>query len=664
MSFNRITGRYRKLNITDSTVILEVNRLSGPLPHSPGFSMVSELKILRDNLFGCDFIPAEDDYSEDYSCASQYLDISMYVFTGIIVVLAIFVILLVSMRSCYTNRSKSCVVTACLAVKHQYSRISMLSFVRESIHTPEILNILELQQQLKYVAKTFVLIFVGNVMVCVPIYILKFWEYGRDDDAFYSTHSYTYSWVLSLAYVTGHFPAATLLFGWIAVFFICYFLFARAPSSRTFTTVAGVEISPIFNAKATGSENAVTMTTTTTFVLGALGFALNIAIVTTINVFYVISTYRPMSQVEHLFIQIGVASFKFLYNAVLLHNSVKLLKLSHESNVRTQLIFSIFNKILIPCIVTAFTNPSCFQNLVVEPNQIQSAYSYDFCSVVSLNPDGSQGSCLQHSVQEVDVIPMTPPFVYNNLCSSVLLSTYIPVYIFMFSFQICFPVAIMLVMPNVEYCFIWKPIRQGMHGALWPMHWNKSMSDSTHPSRDQEHHAMATPEILFKSVTFQLSIMNHLMILLTFGFCSPWLGFVLVASMVVEIARTMFMIGRFVESRLGTLGLTRTQVVNDHAVQILSQVQLPMKKLFKHCLWPLLLCTAVFFAFISWDMTMDASGWYHGIWAPAASICAVLLIRISTLYHRHVQVTGHCDIDHCDNKVEMVTMNAIHNQET
>ena len=84
LSFNRITGKYRRLDVAQSVVTLQVNRLSGPLPSASSFSAVEELAILRDNMFGCQHVPSEDEYSEDYSCGSQYLDFSLFLFAGIV----------------------------------------------------------------------------------------------------------------------------------------------------------------------------------------------------------------------------------------------------------------------------------------------------------------------------------------------------------------------------------------------------------------------------------------------------------------------------------------------------------------------------------------------------------------------------------------------------
>jgi hypothetical protein len=90
LSFNKLTGTYDKLNglsDEDSSLVLEVNRLSGWFPSSSSTnssssssnatSIFGELNALRGNLFSCQNIPGEDVYSEDYSCGSENLEFSL-----------------------------------------------------------------------------------------------------------------------------------------------------------------------------------------------------------------------------------------------------------------------------------------------------------------------------------------------------------------------------------------------------------------------------------------------------------------------------------------------------------------------------------------------------------------------------------------------------------
>jgi hypothetical protein len=681
LSFNRITGRYREIdNVSNSVVTLEVNRLSGALPGAAAFTMVKELKILRDNLFGCESIPGQDEYSEDFSCGSQYLDVALYVFAGIMFPFIYSLFLIFLMKKLCDDRDCLFVSKAWAIYAHQRRRFDMFSAdALPSLHAEELVKVYKLHRNLRSIALKFILILALVVLVNIPVYTLKMWEYGLEGDALYSTHSYTYGWMLSVAYVTGNLPASLLLFGWVSVFSFCYFLLAQKSadialfptccnqdqgSSRDASCHVDGRESVVRDDGNNMNNNDITRGDITSRIFYALLFLGNVAIVACVNILYVISTFEAMTPTEHLLTQIGVATFKFIYNGIMLHKLLAWLTATEESNIKTQLILSIFNKIIIPCVVTAFTSPSCFQSLIVEPDDIMSAYTYDFCSVVSVDADGMQGSCLQYSVQEVDVIPMTPPFIYNNLCSSVLLTTYIPVYVFMFSFQILVPILVMFVFSRVDYFLVRVQWRQVTHGILWPAHWSKHDGGHVHASAaktagtndHEEASQCASASSLVKSVDFQLSIMNHLMILLTFGFCSPFLGFILVTSLLVEIYLMMLLVSRFVEHRVGTMDLSGVLEVDDHALVVLGQVQIRIARIFSHCVWPLLASSALFFAFISWDMSSDASDWKKGSWAPMLSISTLLVARIGSLCYYQLFVSGR-NIN--DDEVAMIAMNAM-----
>lgn len=482
-----------------------------------------------------------------------------------------------------------------------------------------------------------------TVLATCPLYALKAWEYGHEGDALYSTHSYSYRWLWSIAYITGNLPALLLLCGWMVVVALCYVLFSRRSIEFSFFSTLLEQskhtprVGSIHSDCSTGFENSnpddIRGQDTPSKYIFVLCITGNIAAVTLLNALYVFSTFQPMTPGEHLLIQITAAIFKLMYSGAVVRKLMTWLTVSQEDNIRMQLVLSILNQIIIPCLVTAFTSPSCFQSLVIEPDDIVSAYSYDFCRRYFLNEDNTQGECLQYDVADVDVIPMTPPFIYNNLCSSVLLTTYIPVYIFMFSLQIIMSPMTVLVMGGMDYSSMWVQWRRLSHGIVWPARWSKesctrSVSVTSHSdSGGADSSCIASPDLLFKSDTFQLSIMKHLMVLLTFGFCSPFLGIVLAFSLVSEVSVCLLLVSRFVRHRLGTEDISRVTEVNDHALVALSGVKVRIIRVFQFCFRPILISSSLFFAFIGWDMAGDDSDWRQGSWAPLLVLGALLVTK-------------------------------------
>jgi len=62
-------------------------------------------------------------------------------------------------------------------------------------------------------------------------------------------------------------------------------------------------------------------------------------------------------------------------------------------------------------------------------------------------------------------------------------------------------------------------------------------------------------------------------------------------------------------------------------IRTLSKSCLPIDLVFHLTLWPLVWSSAIFFAFISWDMCSDETGWARALWVPA-----VVLLTPVTLW--------------------------------
>jgi hypothetical protein len=74
LSYNKLSGEYTHTKHSHygeddnhtgrQELVLQVNRLSGPLSETS----YTITRILDGNLFGCDFIPSEDEHSGSYAC--------------------------------------------------------------------------------------------------------------------------------------------------------------------------------------------------------------------------------------------------------------------------------------------------------------------------------------------------------------------------------------------------------------------------------------------------------------------------------------------------------------------------------------------------------------------------------------------------------------------
>ena len=68
------------------------------------------------------------------------------------------------------------------------------------------------------------------------------------------------------------------------------------------------------------------------------------------------------------------------------------------------------------------------QGLIQEPHEVYSSYTYSYCYVSIVVNDTS--ACLESIIKEVDIAALIPPFNYNYQCGSVVLTSYIPVFIY------------------------------------------------------------------------------------------------------------------------------------------------------------------------------------------------------------------------------------------
>jgi len=229
LSFNQLSGKYADSTQyqSDSSINLEVNRLSGQLPVSELERVSSgSLSVLHGNLFACNSIPQNDEYSYDYVCGSRNLNDSLFVFVsacGVTVVLV--------MLACWGHLASGKKLYQHRLVAALYSRCVLLwSYVRylkhwdthhvnhNNTYAPVMRKIALLSETFVGVMQNAVQLFVVVLMGSLALYLVKV----LDSDA-YATHSETYAWFWTLAYMRGVVPACMLLMLWAAAISACFY---------------------------------------------------------------------------------------------------------------------------------------------------------------------------------------------------------------------------------------------------------------------------------------------------------------------------------------------------------------------------------------------------------------------------------------------------------
>ena len=246
----------------------------------------------------------------------------------------------------------------------------------------------------------------------------------------------------------------------------------------------------------------------------------------------------------------------------------------------------------------------------------------------------------------VEVAPLIPPFSYNNLCSSVLLTRFIPVYILVHSFQVLLPVVQIAIFMSVDRAAFPKALRPMLNGVFWPDHW--SGGSNRNSNSDIMHEEHADPMMLLKAHRIVGSdILNHLLVFCTFGICSPFLALIMLVSVGMKHHMWMVLIGRFVFCRVyrctkeGLAGVKynggcsdslKGHIGGDDAVLALSTACLPIMDIVCSCVWPVVWSSGLFFSFLCWDVLGDEVGWKQALWAPVMILgycaCMWVFVRI------------------------------------
>ena len=362
LSYNKLAGTYDKIyqrSISSSSLVLEVNRLSGRFPTSSKNLTEGlwsgELNALRGNLFSCDNIPNEDEYSKEFTCGSQNLELSLYTF-----LIALFIGLLFAAGLRLINRlgtkSLQCISNLALLYRNSNLYMTHLRLSNESLVVSPVDKIALFVEELGVSAKIFLLLFLANLIVCIPFFGVKFSEYGSKETK-YTTHSYQYRWAMSTAFVKGLLPALLLMLIWLFVVIVMVMLLTQKSPLR-WVVARQSYIQPRKNQHCL--DDKVQPSGLSSKVAYAAILLLNVLIMGAVNGLYIYYANQALSPAVYSAMQLAVALFKVGWNMAVVPLLVKSLEQS-SIRVKAELTILIFNNVLIPCIVTAFTSPACFQ---------------------------------------------------------------------------------------------------------------------------------------------------------------------------------------------------------------------------------------------------------------------------------------------------------------
>jgi Leucine-rich repeat (LRR) protein len=383
-------SRYSNRSLT-----LTVNRLSGDVPDS--FGKYADLDILSGNLFGCGNLPKNDENSDSVTCGSEQYDQTLQLMGGVLGSIVCLMGMLYLLRLLFFHfrsrdkREMTIFPFYQLTIRYLNYGHSFPSTnsIPSSPHSSEEINIshpsfpfpstISFGNLLSRLMRSVCVLAILCLLFTLPVYVLKQLDVDTESegDPEYVTHSRMYNWLWTMAFVSGTTPAIIFLL----MCLVCLFYFTFVMNRLGGATDLNKEFAPssIVASKTILFEDQPHFQILTAWVI----FVLNVVVVGTVNGLYLWSTLRDLSSDVRIWIQLSFGLFSFLWSVVLRLGLPLKIKES-ASGVWLFTCLIVMNSVIIPCVVTSLSSPSCYQVQVIEVvSQLSNHYPCPHMSFLS-----------------------------------------------------------------------------------------------------------------------------------------------------------------------------------------------------------------------------------------------------------------------------------------
>lgn len=673
-----------------TTLTLFDNRLSGGIPSS--LRNAENINILSGNIFQCsksDPAPQNDPNSADYVCGSNLLDISLVCLVSASGML----VLLYCLHALTTDIKKSntwFMSRMITSINKFFIDVFRWDGIVERV-VQESLNSLKGNVDGGVLAKQgFVIPHLSNFIIIIRTLrntasILGFCAIVVEFPMFlslkskYKTYLFQYRWNISMSFLSGVVPAVVILLYWVCflVLFIIMlrrllceyhiYLFvddkARQPStvvSLTFDSLFGKWLSwdSFMKRFCNCSCNQFSEKRRKAICMSVLFWFGNFVIVSILKggfIFLLISNQSNLS--FKILLELLLSLFDISWNMLIIPFFIRKLpsvkSLTRLTVLKLSLLF--YNMIVIPCLAVIFTDSSCFKGLFYTSSAVVEEFVYSDCSVYVPGTSSANASCAQYNSWSYEY-QYRPPFFYNFDCYSSVLVTYIPILMLTYCMLIG-------VVPFLTIILISKHRGDFIHkffpGIYWPVdyfaHRKASAADSERATEaaspiDRNTNFVETfssrlatmlqirltrnplnPDVIISS------LMEHTLVLLTFGLAYPPLAFAIVVYICLSVTKWQVLIGRYLEQspdcnlpgvgqHMGRQSDMVTYVnnnvysqhspsENDHSGG-LDPICSDLGNAVHRCMWLVIFGSSIFFACIVLDIAADENGLYNSMWAP------------------------------------------------
>jgi hypothetical protein len=255
----------------------------------------------------------------------------------------------------------------------------------------------------------------------------------------------------------------------------------------------------------------------------------------------------------------------------------------------------------------------------------------------------------------------TPPFTYSYQCGSFALTSYIPVYMYVVTIHMsAVLLQLIIIFMNPHHPPLW--LKRLFLGISWPLAFERDNLFCEEGLKSPSENALKEQRLI-KPYEIISSVINNLILLLSFGLCSPVLGCYIALSICVSLCSWLMLIGRFVFLRLPSFSSTSPShgvpvstislppspsppssnplnaaalvssefppgvpQYQDRLVAILDQQLHGFHSYLLVCKWPIILTSCFFFSVICWDIAGDKVGWFSALWVPLVGVAMLVML--------------------------------------
>jgi len=416
LSYNSLVGTVSNmgnysLSSTDAhptDLYLSRNLLSGYIP-SKFMTASTPINILNGNMFQCHStqdLPQGDPRAHSYSCGSDLLDVFVYMWAGLVLILVLGVAWCLLYGKNGTDSGAIINISGSLRQLLTFALFKPPAAAGSNTGAANAADALIRHSWLvlymlrKFCAHATILI----VLVFMPIFIGLSLSDERDAES----QTYEYGWFVSIAFIKGEKSAIVVAVVWILFLLYCMY-FEGKFISRTPLTTSKTPKARYVVSRANSLKQTVVL-------VGSL------AVTMAVNGLYV---WTRLTQ--SLPMQVVAAGLYAIYKTVIVYMALVPWMERMHFNFLGILSFIMMNVVVIPVLATLTVDSACFESLIVPEDDIVTHFAYDSCAHFT-GTDRDHVSCVQYATTVLEV--STPaPFIYSHMCFTAVLTNYIPIYV-------------------------------------------------------------------------------------------------------------------------------------------------------------------------------------------------------------------------------------------